>query len=96
MHCLIIAAGHGSRLGGISSSKPLTPVAGVPLIEHVIRAAAAGGPAARRGLPRSSRRLWTKASARGARPASAPSIDPRLAGLAPLAASPLVVSADIQ
>lgn len=43
MDCLIIAAGHGSRLRGISPSKPLTPVAGVPLIEHVVRAAAAGG-----------------------------------------------------
>ncbi|HYI49705.1 MAG TPA: NTP transferase domain-containing protein [Allosphingosinicella sp.] len=43
MHCLIIAAGHGSRLRDISPSKPLTPVAGVPLIERVIRAAAAGG-----------------------------------------------------
>ena len=46
MDCLIIAAGHGSRLGKISSSKPLTPVAGVPLIEHVVRAAAAGGASA--------------------------------------------------
>jgi 1L-myo-inositol 1-phosphate cytidylyltransferase len=43
MNCLIIAAGHGSRLRAISPSKPLTPIAGVPLIEHVIRAAAAGG-----------------------------------------------------
>ena len=43
MNCLIIAAGHGSRLRPISPSKPLTPVAGTPLIEHVIRAAAAGG-----------------------------------------------------
>lgn len=43
MDCLIIAAGHGSRLRGISPSKPLTPIAGVPLIERVIRAAAAGG-----------------------------------------------------
>ena len=43
MDCLIIAAGHGSRLREISPSKPLTPVAGVPLIERVIRAAAAGG-----------------------------------------------------
>lgn len=43
MHCLIIAAGRGSRLSEISPSKPLTPVAGVPLIEHVVRAAAAGG-----------------------------------------------------
>jgi len=43
MNCLIIAAGLGRRLGDVSSSKPLTPVAGVPLIERVIRAAAAGG-----------------------------------------------------
>jgi choline kinase len=43
MNCLIIAAGHGSRLRDISPSKPLTPVAGMPLIEHVARAAAAGG-----------------------------------------------------
>jgi choline kinase len=41
--CLIIAAGHGSRLRAVSPSKPLTPVAGVPLIERVIRAAAEGG-----------------------------------------------------
>jgi choline kinase len=46
MNCLIIAAGHGSRLREISPSKPLTPVAGVPLIERVIRAAAAGGASA--------------------------------------------------
>jgi 1L-myo-inositol 1-phosphate cytidylyltransferase len=46
MHCLIIAAGHGSRLRHVSPSKPLTPVAGVPLIERVIRAAAAGGASA--------------------------------------------------
>jgi 1L-myo-inositol 1-phosphate cytidylyltransferase len=46
MNCLIIAAGHGSRLREISSSKPLTPVAGKPLIEHVILAAAAGGASA--------------------------------------------------
>jgi len=43
MNCLIIAAGHGSRLRGISPSKPLTPVAGMALIERAIRAAAAGG-----------------------------------------------------
>lgn len=43
MDCLIIAAGHGSRLRAVSPSKPLTPVAGVPLIERVIRAAATGG-----------------------------------------------------
>ena len=46
MHCLIIAAGHGSRLRAVSPSKPLTLVAGVPLIERVIRAAAAGGASA--------------------------------------------------
>ncbi|HYI65062.1 MAG TPA: NTP transferase domain-containing protein [Allosphingosinicella sp.] len=46
MHCLIIAAGRGSRLSEISPSKPLTPVAGVPLIEHVVRAATAGGASA--------------------------------------------------
>ena len=43
MDCLIIAAGHGSRLRAVSPSKPLTPVVGVPLIERVIRAAAEGG-----------------------------------------------------
>jgi choline kinase len=43
MNCLILAAGLGTRLRGISDSKPLTPVAGVPLIDHVMcRAAAAG------------------------------------------------------
>jgi 1L-myo-inositol 1-phosphate cytidylyltransferase len=41
MHCLILAAGHGSRLRELSESKPLTPVAGVPLIAHVIEAARA-------------------------------------------------------
>jgi choline kinase len=46
MNCLIIAAGHGSRLRDVSPSKPLTPVAGMPLIEHVARAAAAGGASA--------------------------------------------------
>ena len=43
MNCLILAAGLGSRLRGLSESKPLTPIAGVPLIEHVVRRAAAGG-----------------------------------------------------
>lgn len=43
MDCLIIAAGEGSRLRGVSGSKPLTPVAGIPLVEHVIRRAIAGG-----------------------------------------------------
>lgn len=43
MNCLIIAAGHGSRLRSVSESKPLTPVAGTAMIERIIRAAAAGG-----------------------------------------------------
>jgi choline kinase len=43
MHALIVAAGFGSRLRAVSPSKPLTPVAGVPLIERVLLAAHAGG-----------------------------------------------------
>lgn len=43
MKCLIIAAGQGTRLRSIAPSKPLAAVAGVPLIEHVVRSAAAGG-----------------------------------------------------
>ena len=43
MNCLILAAGLGSRLRELSESKPLTPVAGVPLIEHVVDRAAAAG-----------------------------------------------------
>lgn len=43
MHALIVAAGFGSRLRAVSPSKPLTPVAGVPLIARVIAAARAGG-----------------------------------------------------
>lgn len=43
MKCLIIAAGQGTRLRGIAPSKPLARVSGVPLIEHVVTAAAAGG-----------------------------------------------------
>lgn len=43
MKCLIIAAGQGTRLRGIAPSKPLAVVAGRPLIEHVVTAAAAGG-----------------------------------------------------
>ncbi|HKT16069.1 MAG TPA: NTP transferase domain-containing protein [Allosphingosinicella sp.] len=43
MKCLIIAAGFGSRLRSRSSCKPLTPVGGRPLIEHVARAAVAAG-----------------------------------------------------
>jgi 1L-myo-inositol 1-phosphate cytidylyltransferase len=41
--CLIIAAGMGSRLRSLAASKPLAEVNGVPLIEHVLRAAKAGG-----------------------------------------------------
>jgi len=43
MKCLVIAAGLGSRLREVSESKPLAPICGVPLIEHVVRRAAAGG-----------------------------------------------------
>lgn len=43
MNCLILAAGHGSRLREVSDSKPLTPVAGKPLIAHVIDAAMGAG-----------------------------------------------------
>ncbi|MBW8783171.1 MAG: NTP transferase domain-containing protein, partial [Novosphingobium sp.] len=43
MDALIIAAGYGSRLAGISRSKPLTPVAGIPLLELGVRQAAAAG-----------------------------------------------------
>lgn len=45
MQCLIIAAGQGTRLRGIAPSKPLARVGGAPLIEHVVRSAAAGGAA---------------------------------------------------
>lgn len=43
MKCLIIAAGQGTRLRSIAASKPLARVAGRPLIEHVVSAAAAAG-----------------------------------------------------
>ena len=43
MKCLIIAAGQGTRLRSLAESKPLAEIAGVPLIEHVATAAAAGG-----------------------------------------------------
>ncbi|WP_423141456.1 NTP transferase domain-containing protein [Parablastomonas sp. CN1-191] len=43
MDGLIIAAGYGSRLRELSDSKPLTPVAGVPLIELGVRRLAACG-----------------------------------------------------
>ena len=43
MNCLIIAAGQGTRLRSVAPSKPLARIAGVPLLEHVVRSAAAGG-----------------------------------------------------
>ena len=43
MDALIIAAGYGSRLREISESKPLTPIAGVPLLELGVRQARAAG-----------------------------------------------------
>lgn len=43
MNCLILAAGYGSRLCEVSDSKPLTPLAGRPLIAHAIEAATAAG-----------------------------------------------------
>ena len=45
MDALIIAAGLGSRLREISDSKPMTPVAGVPLLELGVRQAKAAGAA---------------------------------------------------
>ena len=45
MDALIIAAGYGSRLASLSPSKPLTPIAGVPLLELGVRQAAAAGAA---------------------------------------------------
>jgi 1L-myo-inositol 1-phosphate cytidylyltransferase len=43
MDALIIAAGFGSRLAQLSPSKPLTPIAGIPLIELGVRQAQAAG-----------------------------------------------------
>ena len=43
MDALIIAAGFGSRLRDISESKPMTPIAGVPLLELGVRQAKAAG-----------------------------------------------------
>lgn len=43
MDALIIAAGFGSRLRGLSDSKPLTPVGGIPMIELGARQARAAG-----------------------------------------------------
>jgi choline kinase len=40
---LIVAAGFGSRLRVVSPSKPLTSIAGTPMIARVIEAARAGG-----------------------------------------------------
>jgi len=40
---LIVAAGQGTRLRDIAPSKPLAPVRGAPLIEHVIQSAHAAG-----------------------------------------------------
>lgn len=45
MDALIIAAGYGSRLRDISDSKPLTPIAGIPLLELGVRQARAAGAA---------------------------------------------------
>ncbi|MDB5726180.1 MAG: Nucleotidyl transferase [Novosphingobium sp.] len=45
MDALIIAAGFGSRLSSLSPSKPLTPIAGIPLIELGVRQAQAAGAA---------------------------------------------------
>ncbi|WP_428377246.1 NTP transferase domain-containing protein [Lichenicoccus sp.] len=43
MKCLIVAAGQGARLRVGVELKPLVPVGGVPLIEHVIRRARQAG-----------------------------------------------------
>lgn len=43
MHCLIIAAGMGSRIRDVSPSKPLTLIGGKRLIQHVIERASEGG-----------------------------------------------------
>lgn len=43
MDALIIAAGYGSRLRDLSDSKPMTPIAGVPLLELGVRQAKAAG-----------------------------------------------------
>ena len=43
MDALIIAAGYGTRLREISQSKPLTPIAGVPMLELAVRQVRATG-----------------------------------------------------
>ena len=43
--CLILAAGHGSRIASLSGAlpKPLVPLCGVPILEHIILSARAAG-----------------------------------------------------
>ena len=43
--CLILAAGNGSRIAALSGSapKPLVPLRGAPLLEHIVRSAHAAG-----------------------------------------------------
>jgi choline kinase len=43
--CLILAAGHGSRIAALSgaSPKPLVPLCGAPILEHIILSARAAG-----------------------------------------------------
>lgn len=43
MRCVVLAAGLGSRMRAVSESKPLTELAGRPLVEHVIECAAVAG-----------------------------------------------------
>ncbi len=43
MKCLIIAAGQGSRLSQKGDSKPLIPLLGTPIIEHVMGSVTAAG-----------------------------------------------------
>ncbi|NOZ09830.1 MAG: phosphocholine cytidylyltransferase family protein [Gammaproteobacteria bacterium] len=43
MKCLIIAAGQGSRLSQKGDSKPLIPLLGTPIIEHVIGSVTSAG-----------------------------------------------------
>jgi 1L-myo-inositol 1-phosphate cytidylyltransferase len=43
MKCLIVAAGQGTRLREKGELKPLIPIKGVPLIEHVINRARSAG-----------------------------------------------------
>lgn len=43
MKCLIVAAGQGARLRAKGELKPLIPIKGLPLIEHVMTRARSGG-----------------------------------------------------